>query len=99
MGTLLLPDEGPCHLSELDNWLQSIEPIMNADEKSLPQVFIKNPLVSERHVTETMIVCGDCSGEEKLPRKTFLTAAGRCDNCGGHSYVLASILLQRRFAL
>lgn len=46
-------------------------------------------------VTEIQIVCGDCSGEESLPRKTFLTADSRCDNCGGRSYALAARMLAR----
>ena len=36
------------------------------------------------------IICGDCAGKEGAPRKTFVNRHGRCDNCGGSSYVLAS---------
>jgi hypothetical protein len=36
------------------------------------------------------IICGDCSGEEDRPRKTYLDRFGTCNECGGHSYVLAS---------
>lgn len=42
-------------------------------------------------ITSTVIICADCSDEERLlPVKTFLTAAGRCHNCFGRSYQLAS---------
>lgn len=43
-------------------------------------------------VTAVQIVCGDCAGHGVLPRKTFLTSEGRCENCGGRSYALASRL-------
>ena len=36
------------------------------------------------------IICGDCSGEEDLPRKTYLDSFGNCSQCGGHSYILAA---------
>ena len=52
--------------------------------------------VSARPTTQTQIVCGNCMGDETLPRKTFLTRAGACDHCGGRSYVLASRLFIRR---
>ena len=38
------------------------------------------------------IVCGDCSGENKIPVKTYLNRSGNCDQCGGHSFILASEL-------
>src|SRR5882724_7658920 len=41
-------------------------------------------------MTSVQIVCGDCAGEEILPRRTVLTAAGRCAKCGGRSYELAA---------
>ena len=41
-------------------------------------------------VTTVQIVCGDCAGFETLPRRTFLTAEGRCAKCGGRSYELAA---------
>ncbi|HQZ81617.1 MAG TPA: hypothetical protein PLR83_00225 [Pyrinomonadaceae bacterium] len=43
-------------------------------------------------VTATRIVCGDCAGDETLPRKTMLTADGRCAECGGRSYIPASVI-------
>ena len=36
------------------------------------------------------IICGDCSGEEDLPKKTYLDRYGNCSQCGGHSYILAA---------
>ncbi len=38
------------------------------------------------------IICGDCSGDNELPVKTYLDASGNCHQCGGHSYMLASSL-------
>lgn len=38
------------------------------------------------------IICGDCSGDNAMPVKTYLNRSGSCDRCGGHSYVLASEL-------
>ena len=37
-----------------------------------------------------LIICGDCSGDSGIPRKTLLAANGRCEACGGDNYVLAS---------
>lgn len=36
------------------------------------------------------IICGDCAGEEDLPKKTYLDSFGNCSQCGGHSYILAA---------
>lgn len=36
------------------------------------------------------IICGDCSGDEGQPRKTYVGRFGNCAQCGGGSYVLAS---------
>jgi hypothetical protein len=38
------------------------------------------------------IVCGDCMGDDILPRRTFLGIYERCSRCGGASYVLATAL-------
>lgn len=38
------------------------------------------------------IICGNCSGEDKLPVKTYLDRFGSCSQCGGRSYLLASAL-------
>ena len=38
------------------------------------------------------IICGDCSGENETPVRTFLSDHGNCLKCGGYSYVLASTL-------
>lgn len=42
------------------------------------------------HVTQTRIVCGDCSGDALVPVKTLLTADGNCSRCAGRNYVLAA---------
>jgi hypothetical protein len=36
------------------------------------------------------IICGDCSGDEERPLKTYLNRLGNCAQCGGHSYILAA---------
>ena len=36
------------------------------------------------------IICGDCSGDESRPLKTYLDRHGNCSQCGGQSYILAS---------
>ena len=36
------------------------------------------------------IICGDCSGEDDHPIKTYLNRHGCCSQCGGTSYLLAS---------
>lgn len=36
------------------------------------------------------IICGDCSGGDERPVKTYLDRNGNCAQCGGHSYMLAS---------
>jgi hypothetical protein len=46
-------------------------------------------------VTRVQIVCGDCGGTDVLPRRTFLTAEGTCQGCGGRSYELASRVCQK----
>jgi hypothetical protein len=38
------------------------------------------------------IICGDCSGDALSPYKTYLDHNGNCQQCGGHSYELASTL-------
>src|SRR5215467_9042517 len=38
------------------------------------------------------IICGDCSGDSEKPKRTCLDLFGRCEDCGGTSYVLASSL-------
>ena len=45
-------------------------------------------------VTHTEIVCGDCGGDELLPKRTNLTTTGACAVCGGRSFVPASPLAQ-----
>lgn len=58
-------------------------------DRTEPQIFIDKPAVTPRGVTETRIVCGNCGGDDPLPRETLLTMDGCCDCCGGRSYVLA----------
>jgi len=36
------------------------------------------------------IICGNCSGEEQRPVKTYMDRYGNCSQCGGTSYLLAS---------
>ncbi|MCI0485554.1 MAG: hypothetical protein L0229_03035 [Blastocatellia bacterium] len=38
------------------------------------------------------IICGDCSGDSRIPVKTYLNRSGNCDQCGGRSFILASDL-------
>lgn len=38
------------------------------------------------------IICGDCAGEGLSPHKTYLDHKGNCQECGGHSFELASVL-------
>ena len=40
--------------------------------------------------TGIQIICGDCSGEEGLPKKTYLDSLNNCSQCGGRSYILAA---------
>jgi hypothetical protein len=63
-------------------------------QRQTPLVLIDHPGVTPRSITGLMIVCGDCAGEEPLPRKTLLAADGSCSTCGGGSYLLASIFFQ-----
>lgn len=36
------------------------------------------------------IICGDCSGEDEHPIKTYMNRYGSCSQCGGKSYLLGS---------
>ena len=36
------------------------------------------------------IICGDCSGDDDRPLKTYLGRDGLCGQCGGRSFILAS---------
>ena len=38
------------------------------------------------------IICGDCAGDGLSPHKTYLDHKGNCQECGGHSFELASVL-------
>jgi hypothetical protein len=59
-----------------------------------PIVFLRDQRVSPRRVTSIMVVCGNCAGDDDLPRKTFMASDGSCDTCGGNSCVLASTFFQ-----
>ena len=43
-----------------------------------------------------LIICGDCCGEFKEPRRTCMDVFGRCSTCGGTSYVLAISVISHR---
>lgn len=50
-------------------------------------------LNSERpavHYSPVQIICGDCAGDAIIPERTFMDRFGRCERCGGSSYMLAS---------
>lgn len=67
-----------------------------------PGVYIDDPYINLQPVTGRMIVCGNCAGDDPLPRKTLLAADESCASCGSHSYVMASTFfqsIQRRNAL
>lgn len=52
------------------------------------------PLRGIPRVTTVGIFCGNCANRWKMGgrlTRTFLTTAGRCNGCGGRSYVLASL--------
>lgn len=53
-----------------------------------PCVLISNRRVTPRTVTGITIICGDCVGDSKQPRKTFMASDRTCANCGGRSYEL-----------
>jgi hypothetical protein len=36
------------------------------------------------------IICGNCSGYDDRPIKTYMDCSGNCSQCGGTSYLLAS---------
>jgi len=36
------------------------------------------------------IICGNCSGDDDHPVKTYMDRSGSCTQCGGNSYLLAS---------
>jgi hypothetical protein len=42
------------------------------------------------------IICGDCCGDSDRPVKTYLDQLGRCGQCGGRAYVLASVCARHR---
>lgn len=60
--------------------------------------FDSSTLTESRASIQTIgvqIVCGDCSGNDDLPLKTYLDRDGLCAQCGGRSYILASARFSR----
>jgi len=53
------------------------------------QLFERRPPVLMMGV---QIICGDCSGENHRAKRTYLDLNGHCAQCGGSSYVLASLV-------
>lgn len=45
------------------------------------------------------IICGDCSGDEESPVRTYVDNYGNCTQCGGHSYQLAASVALNSAAL
>lgn len=39
-----------------------------------------------------LIVCGNCSGDGPVPRRTLLNVKGNCETCNSSDFVLASTL-------
>lgn len=56
--------------------------------------------LGERRRTPLMmgvqIICADCAGEGYQPSRTFLDRNGCCAQCGGSSFLLASIVAAHR---
>lgn len=97
MGVMLTdPEEPNWAITDSLDWLYGERPALRLVEPptAKPKVYLRerDREVAPRAITQTLIVCGNCGGDEPLPRKTFLTADGRCDACGGRSYVLAARL-------
>src|SRR2546425_10922629 len=62
-------------------------------------VVVKSHKSSSSQLTESrasmqtigvQIICGDCSGNDDRPLKTYLGRDGLCSQCSGRSYILAS---------
>lgn len=54
---------------------------------------VSSQLTESRATMQTIgvqIICGDCSGDDDRPLKTYLGRDGLCGQCGGRSYILAS---------
>jgi hypothetical protein len=65
------------------------------------QDYVRHTERATLHYSPVQIICGDCSGDGLAPRKTFMDRFGKCDYCGGASYVLASergLMLRRSMA-
>jgi hypothetical protein len=81
-------------LADLADEMNKVDQALDAllESEKTVRVFIRNPLVTPRRATHHLIICGNCAGDERLPRKTFLAADSTCATCGGRSYVLASTI-------
>lgn len=59
--------------------------------------------LGERRRTPLMmgvqIICADCAGEGYQPCRTFLDRNGCCAQCGGSSFLLASIVAAHRIRI
>lgn len=65
------------------------------------QTFDPDQMYQRRPAPLTMavqIICGDCAGDGRQPLRTCLDRHGRCAQCGGSSYLLASIAASNRAA-
>ena len=45
------------------------------------------------------IICGNCSGDDNHPVKTYMDLSGSCGRCGGNSYLLASVVAANSLVL
>jgi len=45
------------------------------------------------------IICGNCSGDDDHPVKTYMDLSGSCGRCGGNSYLLASAVAANSLVL
>ncbi len=45
------------------------------------------------------IICGNCSGDDNHPVKTYMDLSGSCGRCGGNSYLLASAVAANSLVL
>jgi len=45
------------------------------------------------------IICGNCSGDDDHPVKTYMDRSGSCARCGGNSYLLASAVAANSLVL
>ena len=63
--------------------------VMKGHKTDHAQLSVPRPAIPTMGV---QIICGDCAGDGISPYKTYLDHKGNCQQCGGHSYELASTL-------